>query len=437
MLSGRENLPWGGIAWLNAVCSTTGYGVSAYLNGSFPYPLQDHHSGNWDVVVVSHELGHNFGAIHTHSYSPPIDNCGNGNCQGAANGTIMSYCHTCPGGIANIELIFHPLLVIDMLNFLDGAGCDLEAGDTVALDDQAHSLASAPVVIDVLGNDLLESCDAAGVVLGTFDAATATGGSVTLVPPAGPLLRPQLQYTPAPGYQGPDSFGYSLIGGQSATVTVDVFQFRPAEEAGETLPGLGVRYYQLQSPSLLPDFDALVPFASGVSLHLNYPSTGGPFAGSGLADGVGAVFEGYFEAPNDYFYTFTLTSDDGSRLLIGDQVVVNNDGLHGMVAASGQIALAEGLHSLRVEFFENTGGAGLIAAIAIPDHDPAPILPGALSHAPPCPGDVNGDGAVDTQDLAGLVLSWGSSGGPADLNQDGVVDVEDMVLLFTSWGACQ
>jgi len=71
----------GGVAWLNVVCNTSyGYGASGYLGGSFPYPLQDGSGGNWDLVVTSHELGHNFGAVHTHDYNPPVDSCGLGNC---------------------------------------------------------------------------------------------------------------------------------------------------------------------------------------------------------------------------------------------------------------------------------------------------------------------------------------------------------------------
>ncbi|MHC4946995.1 MAG: M12 family metallo-peptidase [Planctomycetota bacterium] len=110
-LSGRSLHSAGGVAYLEGLCEpNAGYGLSAHLNGSFPYPLAPS-AQNWDVVVVAHELGHNFGAPHTHGMLPPIDQCASGYCLGAASGTIMSYCHLCPGGLANIQLEFHPRIV--------------------------------------------------------------------------------------------------------------------------------------------------------------------------------------------------------------------------------------------------------------------------------------------------------------------------------------
>ncbi len=65
-LSGRNLASAGGVAWLPGVCQPGfNYGLSAYLNGFFPLPVQDNHSQNWDLMVVAHELGHNFGAPHT------------------------------------------------------------------------------------------------------------------------------------------------------------------------------------------------------------------------------------------------------------------------------------------------------------------------------------------------------------------------------------
>jgi hypothetical protein len=135
LLSGRSL--GGGIAYGNVACYPGyGYAMSSHLNGFFPYPLQDHNAQNWDVNVVAHEMGHNLGSRHTHDpaqYSPPIDGCGNAylnpplpqDCSQAWNGTIMSYCHLCPGGETNINLTFGPRVSAAIRGYLDGAvpGC--------------------------------------------------------------------------------------------------------------------------------------------------------------------------------------------------------------------------------------------------------------------------------------------------------------------------
>lgn len=63
------------------------------------------------------------------------------------------------------------------------------------------------------------------------------------------------------------------------------------------------------------------------------------------------AFEGFVEVPRDGMYRFETTSSDGSRLRIGETLVVENDGLHEPVAASGPIGLAAGRHPIRVEWF--------------------------------------------------------------------------------------
>jgi hypothetical protein len=99
----------GGVAYVDVLCSAGfGYGVSQ-VYGSFDLSQP---SQIWDVEVFAHEVGHNFGSPHTHCYSPPVDECYNqerGCYAGpvvASRGTIMSYCHLLPGGLANIDLLF-------------------------------------------------------------------------------------------------------------------------------------------------------------------------------------------------------------------------------------------------------------------------------------------------------------------------------------------
>lgn len=65
--------------------------------------------------------------------------------------------------------------------------------------------------------------------------------------------------------------------------------------------------------------------------------------------------------------------------------------------------------------------------------------------APVCPGDANGTGAVDIDDLLMVVNNWGWTGVPgsndADIapfesGGDGVVNIDDLLLIVNAWGRC-
>ena len=358
------NTSYGGVAYLSVMCNDQwGYGVSSYMDGAFPYPLQQNSSQNWDLVVVSHELGHNFGTGHTHdSYNPAIDNCGT-NCTGNLNGTIMSYCHTCNGGLPNIDLRFHSRVQDRILSYLAvDAPCNLEPTPG-AFNDTAQAIAGEATDIFVLANDHGSNC--APVGLASVDAVTSGGGTATIQGwdnPTGDPTGHFVRYTPSADQTGFDSFSYTTTAGQSANVTVEILEFRDPEFVATASPGLEGTWYDIgPGNAVVPDFTSgFTVVQEGVVSDVNFASTNGPGVGGPLNDNVGAVFEGYLVAPADGLYTLETESDDGSLLYIGDELVVDNNGLHGMQTAGGQIGLKQGPHALRIEFFEAGGGAGLV-----------------------------------------------------------------------------
>jgi Metallo-peptidase family M12/PA14 domain/Bacterial Ig domain len=430
-LTGRRDTSYGGVAYVSVLCNESfGYGVSAYLNGSFPYPLQDNRGGNWDVVVVSHELGHNFGTGHTHSYSPPIDECGNGDCSDPFGGTIMSYCHSCTGGIANIVLGFHPRVQSTIEGYIDSIGCDLIGEGVNAVPDSMQTVEGVAIDIDAISNDQLQSCDEVSLV--GVDSMSTQGGIVELLEGQGPVGRDLFRYTPLEGFEGIDTFEYTITGlggSQTTSVTVDVRALRAADARINPIPGLSVKYYQLESPQVLPDFDSLSPFATDVSTDVTYPSTSGNFMNSGLSDDVGAVIEGYVNVFFDGIYTLTTNSDDGSRLYIGDELVVDNDGLHGMVKRAGTIPLSAGWHKVRIEFFERGGGAGLMATIIWPTSEEIELAGSFISHesTPQCsPADMNADGDINFLDISAFLAAFDEQTSAGDFNGNGAWDFFDI-----------
>jgi hypothetical protein len=66
-------------------------------------------------------------------------------------------------------------------------------------------------------------------------------------------------------------------------------------------------------------------------------------------------WEGYIEVRKSGEYQFRLKSDDGSRLYIGEQLVVDNAGRMGLQEAMGEVSLDPGLHPIRVDYVQGGG----------------------------------------------------------------------------------
>jgi hypothetical protein len=159
-------------------------------------------------MVFMHETGHSFGSPHTHDFNPPIDGCASGDCSVTPNGTIMSYCHLCSGGLSNVLMEFHSRVEDYILDYLDGISCDyVGAGEgAVAVDDSFSLDINQIGSFDVLANDLQVSCGAIDIT--DFDSTSSQGGAVTLIPGTG-NNHDMLRYTPDTDFAGSDSFTYT------------------------------------------------------------------------------------------------------------------------------------------------------------------------------------------------------------------------------------
>lgn len=76
------------------------------------------------------------------------------------------------------------------------------------------------------------------------------------------------------------------------------------------------------------------------------------FAGK---DDYALHFEGFLRIPADGEYTFYLGSDDGSRMWLGEQLVVDHDGLHGFTEKRLRLKLPKGDYPFRIVMFEQSG----------------------------------------------------------------------------------
>jgi hypothetical protein len=308
--------------------------------------------------------------------------------------------------------------------------------------DSATTPANAPIRIDVLGNDadvISETLD-----IQNFAGTSALGGTVTRSVGTGPGGRDELLF--APGGAGADSFSYTVSNGTASAVgtvsvmVVDAAQLRPGQLVAG-IAGLDVRYYDLDTPIVLPDFESLTSFHQTVWTEVDFAESGDDFADTFRMDDVGAVATGLLNVPVDGFYTLSLESSDGSRLFVGDDLLIDNDGLQGMHRESGVIGLRAGAHPIRIEYFERLQVCGLVARIAGPGLPEQSISGAMLSHVLPNPADFNADGFITPDDLSDFITCFFiTSTMPgtcpaADFNGDGFIDPDDLsdfiVAFFT------
>ena len=124
----------GGVAYRSALCIGDFDRGDTHWGGAYGISqvFGDYPAEAWDLYVATHEIGHNAGSKHTHCYVPEIDQCysGESGCYAGATslppggGTIMSYCHTLPGGLDNINLVFHARCITEqLLPYIQGANC--------------------------------------------------------------------------------------------------------------------------------------------------------------------------------------------------------------------------------------------------------------------------------------------------------------------------
>jgi len=97
-----------------------------------------------------------------------------------------------------------------------------------------------------------------------------------------------------------------------------------------------------------PDFSTLTPKSTG-------ECAGFDLTVAGRENNFGIRFSTFLKITKPGQYQFHLGSDDGSRLTIGNTVVVDNGGVHPHTVKSGKAVLDVGFHPVVVEYFQGGG----------------------------------------------------------------------------------
>ncbi len=142
----------------------------------------------------------------------------------------------------------------------------------------------------------------------------------------------------------------------------------------KSAPGLQLTYYEGEWTKL-PDFTTVTPAKELVADTFIIPSIARP-------EDYGLVFKGYISVPTDGLYELGLNSDDGSALIIGDSLLIDNDGVHGDGEVPGKIALKAGLHPIELRMFQCKGGQALNLFITGPGLAKQEVGKAMLFHSP-------------------------------------------------------
>jgi len=133
----------------------------------------------------------------------------------------------------------------------------------------------------------------------------------------------------------------------------------------------------------MPDLNGRTPDFTRIDTMINYSNSNNqpwPGLSSSFADEFSSRHTGYVRVDIAGNYTFYVNSDDGSKLWIDNQVVVENIGTHAIREESGTIYLNAGYHTLKLEFFENFGWAGLELKWESDSIPKQYVPPGSLFH---------------------------------------------------------
>ncbi len=194
--------------------------------------------------------------------------------------------------------------------------------------------------------------DAAAVhsiaVLGPFAGAAHTGGG------GSSHVLPLYTVSPVDGINnrlGPDvTVRYAPGIGSGGPPAVPSSALSPPGQPG--VHGLLGEYFP--NPTL-----SGTPQVTRIDEQVNFAFGSGEPGPELPVDNFSIRWTGTLTAPTTGDYVLGTTSDDGSMLFIDDKLAVDNGGTHAATTVTATVHLDAGPHSLRLEYFDATGGASV------------------------------------------------------------------------------
>ena len=122
--------------------------------------------------------------------------------------------------------------------------------------------------------------------------------------------------------------------------------------------GLSINMYPILGAALtLEEMDiSEQPYYSGTIPAVHAPSEA--YMGD-IITNFFVEIKGFLNIASTDNYVLRLVSDDGGRLYLDDELLIDNDGLHGADPKDSELILEAGIHPIRITFFQAGGGAAL------------------------------------------------------------------------------
>lgn len=163
-----------------------------------------------------------------------------------------------------------------------------------------------------------------------------------------------------------------LISSDVVEIAVRAYALMKSTNIRAANPGLRYTYYEADELSI-KKMEQLQPVKSGIANAVDTKN-------KGRIEKYGFVFEGYINLSKTALCDFYLSSDDGSMLYIDDELIINNDGNHGMTEKSDKAYLQAGFHKIKVVYFDSGGGNDLQLKYSIKGGEKEPVPVSMLFH---------------------------------------------------------
>ena len=140
----------------------------------------------------------------------------------------------------------------------------------------------------------------------------------------------------------------------------------------------------------MPPFEHLTPVYTFITGNLdvsprNY-TEGFPTAKmESVVDNFAIRFRGKLAIEMPGTYTFALNSDDGSKLYINQNLVVDNDGIHTPRYVEGSLKLAAGMHQIEIHYFQGQPYQIALQWFYQPPNGQEQIVPPEIIYLPESP----------------------------------------------------